>query len=229
MIRKVVVIAGVVSALVLALAASVGYAGVSDIFGTAHDLGSSGNPTCRQCHIPHNAEGAYLWARTPKTGMSGLQALCFSCHDGTVTSRGQFISDPSYVNHAVTPGVPGSDCDRCHDPHVNNWKFVTDSAIPAEYRNANLCSACHGTGANSHPLVATDKPIDRTWNPYAATPDFSGTRLFNSDGSAVVPTGTGYIKCTTCHVAHGAASSTLNSMAYTTNDSHSPICENCHY
>jgi predicted CXXCH cytochrome family protein len=227
MIRKVVVIAGLVPALVLALVAGIGHAGVTDIFGTAHDLGSSGNPTCRQCHTPHNAEGSYLWARTPKTGVSGLQALCLSCHDGTVTDRGQFIGDPSHVDHPVSRGVPGSDCDRCHDPHVDNWKFVTDS-IPDEYRNANLCSACHETGANSHPLTSTALPIDRTWNPYASTPDFGGTRLFNSEGSAVESSGTGDIKCATCHVAHGAAGSTLNSMDYVGDDSHSPLCENCH-
>jgi len=218
---------GILGALSLGL--TVAQAGVSDIFGTDHDLGSPGVPTCMQCHTPHGAQGDYLWARTPKTGMSGLQALCFSCHDGSVTDVGQFIT--TTINHEVNAGVEGQDCDRCHDPHEDNWKFVTDTAIPPAFRNANLCSACHGTGDLSHPLAMTDKPIDRTWNPYASPADFSGTRLWDNTGTSEVPTGSGHIRCATCHVPHGSVDAEgLNSMQYIDPASkHSPICENCHY
>ena len=70
MFRTVVVIAGLTAALAVGLAVGVGHAGVGDILGTAHDLGTNGNPTCNQCHIAHNAQGSYLWARTPKTGLA---------------------------------------------------------------------------------------------------------------------------------------------------------------
>ena len=228
MTRRLVALLVVLSVLGTALA-GVSYAGISDIYGTAHDLGSAGNPTCQQCHTPHDAQGDYLWARPPKTGMLGQLALCFSCHDGTVTNVGQFVGDPSYINHAVNPGVDGQDCDRCHDPHENNWKFVTDTSIPAQYRNANLCGACHNTGA-SHPLTTTSLPVDRVWDPYTTPADFSGTRLFDSAGSAEMPAGTGYIKCATCHTPHGAVADTgMNTMALYDGDGREVLCGNCHY
>ncbi|MDP2948094.1 MAG: cytochrome c3 family protein [Chloroflexota bacterium] len=213
---------------------TVAQAGVSDIFGTDHDLGTTAVPTCMQCHTPHKAKGPYLWARDFSAvypSLTGLMKLCFSCHDGGVTNVGEFMVAPGIVNHEVNVGVEGEDCDRCHDPHVDNWKFVTDTAIPTEYRNANLCSACHtGDIGVSHPLVETNKPIDRVWNPYASPADFSGTRLFNAAGDTEVPTGTGNIKCATCHVPHGSVDAVgLNSMLYVDPASeHSPICENCH-
>jgi predicted CXXCH cytochrome family protein len=162
---------------------------------------------------------------------------------------GQFIADTSYGTHLVNPDVEGQDCDRCHDPHQgDNWQFLTDT-IPASYRNANVCAvchvhesgdelpsgdgciACHDTGHTSHPIdVLTDLPQDRTWDPSASPPDFSGTTLWDSDGTAIIPEGDAYIKCKTCHVPHGAVlDSALNSMPYSDPDNtHSPICENCH-
>jgi len=229
MIKRLGLLIVAVGALGTALAAGVGYAGFTDIYGSAHDTGSPGSPTCQQCHIPHQALAPYLWAKPPNPSMSGLQSLCFSCHDGTVTNVGQFIADSNFESHAVNPGIEGQDCDRCHEPHQgDNWKFVADT-IPVNYRNANLCKLCHNTGFTHPQDQSTDAPVDRTWDPYASPTDFSGTRLFDSAGTAEVPTGSGYIKCATCHVPHGAVGdSELNSMAYTDGTSHEPICENCH-
>jgi len=224
-----------VGAIALALTAvSTGQAGKGGIFVTDHDVGSSGNPTCAQCHTPHDASGDYLWAKTPKSGMTGLGALCFSCHDGSVAEAGMWI--PTTQNHEVTPGAEGEDCDRCHDPHEDNWKFATD-ALSASFANANLCAfgGCHHSTHltdNDHDvnvLAGSSQPNDRVWNPNATSPDFSGTRLFNAAGDAVVASGDAYLKCGTCHVAHGGVTgSALNSMAPTSTDSHSPLCENCH-
>lgn len=195
-------------------------AGKSDIYGTAHDLGSPDTPTCKQCHTPHDAKGSYLWARAPKTGMSGLQSLCFSCHDGSITATGAFIADPGYRNHDVEPGVAGEDCDRCHDPHSATWKFADPAKLPPASQNADLCLACHGVGSISHWMGMTDAPGDRTWDPY--TGDFSGTRLWDETGTAVVPTGEAHMKCLTCHAAHGAVDSGITSMTY------DALCLNCH-
>jgi predicted CXXCH cytochrome family protein len=173
--------------------------------------------------------------------MDGLGGLCFSCHDGAVTPVGQWI--PTYANHPVDPGVLNEDCDRCHNPHEgNSWKFATAS-LAGSFRNANLCASgdCHDTGTFSHPKdVQTGLPIDRTWDPDASPADFSGTRLFNEAGDAVVPSGSAYIKCATCHASHGGVfGSDLNSMAnYQWVDDgdgveepgeyRQPVCENCH-
>lgn len=235
--RRIVWVASLAAALALVLSMSVAYGGISDIFGSDHDLGSPGNPTCMQCHTPHGAQGDYLWARdfsSQYPDLTGLMRLCFSCHDGSITSIGAWI--PVYANHPVDPGAEGEDCDRCHDPHEGDaWKFTR--TIPGvQWRNANLCNGCHaddiGPVYHSYDVLATSPnlPEDRTWDPYAYPErDFSGTRLFNEAGTQVVQSGDAYIKCATCHVPHGGSGEGMNSMAYSDpGSSHSPICENCH-
>ena len=234
MARRAVWIAFLAGALALALGAGAAFAGISDIYDTDHDVGTPGNPTCMQCHTPHKADGDYLWAMTPSTSLPGLGGLCFSCHDGTVAwpaIPGQWI--PDYANHPTNPGVDGQDCDLWHDAHEDNWKFATDALQP-NFRNANMCisGACHFTkhGDDDHEidvLAAPNLPANRDWDPNLT--DFSGTRLFDQPGTAVVPSGDGYIKCATCHVPHGGSGDAMNSMAYSESDSsRSPICENCH-
>ena len=211
---------------------STSQAGKSGIVGTDHDVGSPGNPACAQCHLPHDASGDYLWAKTPSGAMSGLGSLCFSCHDGTVAVSGQYI--PTTDNHLTNPGTLDEDCDRCHDPHADNWKFATDD-LSASFANANLCASgdCHASQMTSDDhavdvLAGSYLPTDRAFDPNAS--DFSGTRLFNAAGDSMVATGDAYLKCGSCHSPHGAISgSSLNSMAPTSaTDSHSPLCENCH-
>jgi predicted CXXCH cytochrome family protein len=214
------------------LMVTVARADKTDVIDSAHDLGSTGSPTCMQCHIPHEAQGMYLWSRDPAGGV-GLMALCSSCHDGSVTSVGQWI--PDHENHPVSAGQRNQDCDLCHDPHEgDNWNFATD-ALESSFRNANLCSntGCHDSksGDDDHPVdVLTNLPIDRTWNPDAAPPDFSGARLWNETGDQEVPSGSAHMKCATCHVPHGGALNTkLNTMSVSDpQGKHAPICENCH-
>ncbi|MDI6857455.1 MAG: cytochrome c3 family protein [Dehalococcoidia bacterium] len=240
--RKLIPLSASVAAAALALVmVAIAQAGKSDVYGSAHDLGSPGVPACSLCHVPHNAQGAYLWARDPAAGQ-GLLSLCFSCHDGSVTDVGWFIPDPAYASHWTRPGIPGFDCDICHDPHEgDNWKFAGDN-IPSTYRNADLCALCHDTGSFTHPVdVATGLPADRTWDPYAAPPDFSGTLLWDSSGTLPVAEGDAYVKCKTCHVAHGAVRNpggqweqTLNTMSLYELDAGpperhlQPLCSNCH-
>ncbi len=130
-----------------------GKAGKGDIFDTDHDTGSPGNPTCAQCHIPHEAAGLYIWARVPVSPFSGdsrILPLCFSCHDGAVAVSGSYLPEAGH-NHplsAVTydddedPGTPDipvtdyylyesdcrkcmePDCIRCHDAHSDAWVFL---------------------------------------------------------------------------------------------------------
>lgn len=134
--------------------------------------------------------------------------------------------DAGLSQHQVSAGTRGQDCDRCHDPHRNTWKFTTLSQT-----NANLCSACHGmnTGAD-HPVDVNDTaslPADRVWDPLAR--DFSGTRLWNSTGTALVASGPGYLKCLTCHAPHGGSGQYLNTLPLSSaTDSTSPLCQNCH-
>lgn len=224
-IRMVLAAAGV--AVLTLLVASSAYAAPGDVINTKHNLGSANNPACFVCHAPHDAKGSYLWARSVGAG-TGLKPLCYSCHDGTVTNTGSYAFDATKIQHQVSAGTKGQDCDRCHDPHKNSWKFTTLTQT-----NADLCTACHGkTGTNNHPIdkvADAYPPTDRIWDPKASPADTSGTRLWDATGTTVVTSGSGYIKCLTCHDPHGAVSDKLNTMAITSgSDASSPLCQNCH-
>lgn len=240
--------------LALALGTTIASGRIRDIFDSKHDLGSPGNPTCRQCHTPHNAEAKYLWARKPAPAGSDLQSLCFSCHDGSVTTVGWYIQDPRYVNHPVQPGTPDKDCDQCHDPHQGgSWRFLRDFTPTGDQmvKNANVCTSCHKsaagpgglmTGTISHPVDQTiNTAIDRHRDPNANPPDFQGTRLYDDAGLHVVDSGPAEVKCESCHTPHGAMQgtipfmttdgkteiNTLSTMPYSATK-YSTICENCH-
>ena len=181
--------------LIVALAAvlaltmvSSGQAGPSDIFGSAHDTGTAGNPTCAQCHIPHKAQGDYLWARTPGTTTVGGDSgpLCLSCHDGTVAQE-EYIFAPGTINHPMGPDThlynfhdDSRGCMACHDAHDPDFKFTWDimrTGKPENPDNANMCLACHNvtpgashTLAPSHPIDVED-PGDLSWRTLVPEPD----------------------------------------------------------
>ncbi|MBI5288616.1 MAG: hypothetical protein HY873_06555 [Chloroflexi bacterium] len=190
------------------------------ISGTQHDVAIPGTPVCMYCHIPHAANAETLWASKPNmTGaFSGLRPLCFSCHDGTVTSLGSFAFDLARPLHMRSPGVVGADCDRCHDAHGTPYaKFLK---LPGA---ADFCQGCHAVaGPVNHPVDIDARslgiePQDSSWNPYAG--DFHGTRLWSEDG-----TGPGdYMKCLSCHATHGGEPDT----SFNTMPSGS-LCTNCH-
>jgi hypothetical protein len=117
----------------------------SAVVGGPHDVQTT-NP-CSSCHIPHEANGDFLWARAYSTSTSGasgvtanddagissnIKPMCYSCHDGTIASVGLVTAfSPTHSNHrtraatalrtsgssAGQPYGPGRDCDLCHDPH----------------------------------------------------------------------------------------------------------------
>jgi predicted CXXCH cytochrome family protein len=219
------VIAFLVSLLALSsIALATGYGGVS---GTVHNVGSD---VCGSCHIPHQAKGAYLWAKDPKGTSSGIKPLCYSCHDGIVADTGQYVFDSSKYSHDVT--TTGVDCSTCHNPHDNtNTKFLT-----LANHSSNLCSTCHGAASGEHQIGAHSHPVDESMTQRLSKPIFTvnttdwvtvtaGTRLYNSTTDQVVAAGAqGLVKCKSCHTPHGAVNANLNTMANTG----SALCTNCH-
>ncbi len=146
-------------------------AGKSSIIGTDHDLGTSGVPTCEQCHLPHKSLAMYLWAMEPDpdyAGDSEILPLCYSCHDNTV-ANGSYIPDAEHNHPADTPPYVLTnpnyesrckkcmepDCAKCHDAHSDTWVFLDSERFGAidydgdettpdiETMNASLCVYCH--------------------------------------------------------------------------------------
>ena len=198
-----------------------------EVAGTKHDVATPGIAPCEYCHLPSDSQEELVWARDPNAGraLSGQRALCFSCHDGTVTAKGVYAFNPAREMHVREPGVRGRDCDLCHDPH----EAKEDSFLKVA-GHANFCQSCHGeAGPEDHPVdvsarIAGIEPHDGTWDPENG--DYSGTRLWNADG-----TGPGeFVKCMSCHATHGGEPNTdFNTMPFeSSHDAFLPLCLNCH-
>jgi predicted CXXCH cytochrome family protein len=118
---------------------------------------------CASCHVAHDSQGARLWpyapnAKTEKgTPLSLGSALCYSCHDGTITAMGASFFDKDGSTHPidVKPSVrcvvpkdfPVDDqgnitCASCHDPHNKGGKALA-SYLRMPSDDGTLCTACH--------------------------------------------------------------------------------------
>jgi predicted CXXCH cytochrome family protein len=199
-----------------------------DVASTAHNVATAGSPVCVYCHIPRDASGQLLWpGGQPNidSDFAGLKRLCFSCHDGTVAPQRSYVFNPERPDHVRTAGIPGQDCDRCHDPHGNgNKKFLR---VPAD---ANFCWNCHfRAGPADHPVgvdavAAGLYPDDTHFDPGAG--DHSGIRLWNEEG-----TGPGTrVMCLTCHSPHGGQPGTLiTTIEYGADGgAFRALCRSCH-
>lgn len=111
------------------------------VVNSPHDVNAE-NP-CSSCHIPHGANGDFLWARDYSSSANGAQdvtsnddagtstaikPMCYSCHDGTIASVGlKTAFSATHSNHRTRAATalnssgnaygPNRDCDLCHDPH----------------------------------------------------------------------------------------------------------------
>ena len=183
----------------------------SQVTGTVHNLAIPGTGVCANCHVAHNAQGDFLWARPVGTTFTGIKALCYSCHDGTIAHE-EYAFSETYAQHA-------GECSTCHNPHNNSYgMFLTFAS------GANLCNDCHsGDIGIGHPVnvVASMTPTDAT---FAPPTDMSGTRLYDAAGTT---SGGTSVKCLTCHTAHGGfAGTALNTMDYSATSA--ALCTNCH-
>jgi hypothetical protein len=232
MIKRLAVLVAAVGVLGAALAAGVSYAGPGDIYGSAHDLGSPGNPTCQQCHVPHDAQGAYLWARAPKPAAPGYQLLtdaptaplCMSCHDGTVAPNDMYIVADATVNHRMGPPTHFTSygdgyCAGCHDAHNGDWRFTKDNYTtnparpkPDNPDNGQFCLSCHGlpyfdpTADKNHPWETAGMTAPALPTDMAFDPgagDSSGTRLWDS-ATLKEPVAPGSSGNVVCLTCHGA-------------------------
>jgi hypothetical protein len=157
--------------------------------GSDHDMTGGGDKLCFACHVPHNAQGATLWSRD-LTGnpFSGVQALCFTCHDGGVTNIGQTtVFDAAKEQHA-TVGADCSGSGACHDVHDQNpngtGKFTVAGVT---LTNNSYCETCH----DATPFTGAEALGDHT----AGLTHFTNGTTFT---------------CNQCHTIHGATAQTVN-------------------
>jgi len=186
-----------------------------------HDMFFNGRGTnenvCSYCHIPHNATGDKIWSDWGiSQGGSGtapdssIRSMCYTCHDGTVTSVGSATAfNASLQQHKTNVGT---DCNICHTVHDNtNGKFIgvqkTQSAATGA---ATYCETCHDStmysGAEPHGdhLAGSEHP-------------YIGGAV---DGS-----------CLSCHAMHGAANYTtagLTNPILKVENTDSALCITCH-
>ena len=92
---------------------------LAGVAGSDHDLTGGGQKLCEACHTPHNAQGASLWASAPSGTFTGVADLCYTCHDGSVTTvgsgtafntGGRLVSETNTSNDVVADrgGLPAS-------------------------------------------------------------------------------------------------------------------------
>ncbi len=187
----------------------------SGIDGSDHDLAGFGKKLCDVCHSPHNASGDALWSSAPSGIFSGVADLCYSCHDGSLTTVGITTAfDQSKDQHMMV----GSDCsadDGCHDVHNQNpngtGRFL---AAGVTRTNNSFCETCH----DDTPFSGADRlDMHNTANSHY------------TNGSTFI--------CESCHSAHGAVMQTVNPIGLThpillANDnvgnSYGEFCISCH-
>ncbi len=162
-------------------------AGLAGVAGSDHDLTGSGEKLCFACHIPHNALGDKLWGATAGAAFGGVADLCYTCHDGSVTSVGSgTVFNVALEQHATV----GSDCSgpsgSCHDVHNQNPNSSGRFLVVTE-TNGSYCETCHD---------ATQFPGAEALGDHTAglTHDTNGTTF----------------TCNQCHSVHGATPQTTN-------------------
>jgi predicted CXXCH cytochrome family protein len=187
----------------------------SAIQGSDHDLVGSGAGLCETCHIAHNAEGETLWSTGTEGVYSGMAALCYSCHDGTVTDVGATTVFDDTKDQHVMVGQDCSSSDGCHDVH-NQSPNQTGRFLAAGVTRTNnsYCETCH----DDTPFVGGEHlGVHNTANSHY------------TDGSTFV--------CESCHSVHGAVMQTVNPEDLTnpillgddnTGDGYGEFCITCH-
>jgi predicted CXXCH cytochrome family protein len=216
--RKLLLIIGSVALLSLPMSA---FAGVQS---SDHDLTGSGENLCNACHVPHNAEGVNLWARTTTGTFTGVQELCYTCHNGDVTSiGGTTVFNASLEQHKTLGTADCSGDGACHDVHNQNPN-TTGRFLVAGVTQGPLgdwCTPCHDGSAPAD-FSAADALGDHT---------YGGANTNNHYMSAS-------FDCNQCHSVHGSKTQTqlagdVTSAAILLEDNHNgtyygDFCISCH-
>jgi predicted CXXCH cytochrome family protein len=161
---------------------------MAGVAGGDHDLTGGGQKLCETCHLPHNALGARLWASAPSGTFTGVQDLCYTCHDGGVTSVGVTTVFNATLEQHATVGTDCSGAGACHDVHDQNpngtGKFTVAGVTET---NGSYCETCH----DATQFTGAEGLGDHT----AGITHFTNGTTFT---------------CNQCHTVHGATAQTTN-------------------
>lgn len=166
------------------------------VSGTPHDFSSGSetgikNEMCQSCHLAHQAQstvGGVLWAQSTTVGeglgYTGTKALCYTCHDGSISTALGGVYDAAYSSHKMENiaecSADNSTIASCHDVHDNTKGsfLVSDSTAAGSY-----CEGCHD---------ADGPPGALSWT--------------GSDHTGAANHTYATLACQDCHAVHTAAS-----------------------
>jgi len=140
----IIVVGGTSSA--LAVSGKHGKLEVQDPFKT-------GKTACAICHRTHGGKGLRMWVVSPVTHtakgkeLCGSSALCYSCHDGTVTKEGMAYFD--YTETGMTGSGMGGSSHPVNVPRRDEqgrppWATYFTGTVGANtYTEVLTCGTCH--------------------------------------------------------------------------------------
>ncbi len=201
------------------------------------DAGKDG--ACVSCHIPHKAQGPFLWSRSGLGADASPSDLCLTCHSTEGPGAKKGVGEYS---HPVGSKVEGAElqlplyttktgeavmeCHTCHNPH--QWQPGNGNTGEGQGENAegdgtnsflrqpstgerSLCLTCHPGEGN---VEKTDHDLRIT-----------GKALKNVRGETVVTGGV----CSVCHIPHNGTGPKLWAQPLSEKEqSPSSLCLSCH-
>lgn len=201
---------------------------------------------CGSCHLPHNGNGAKMWARTTGEGKDGVEKLCRDCHrEGGVAAKKQTgvnshplqvdlkgvggeTTLPLYTAEGKKDSVNGKvSCSTCHNLH--QWygpdagvKSGADAKVEGDASNSFLrlpAAPSPDLCANCHRDKRWVKNTDHDFNVTAPNET-------NVMGETVKQSGV----CGQCHLVHNAAEKLrLWAKGYgPAADTMEKLCRSCH-
>jgi len=207
--------------------------------GEGRDLAASG--PCGACHIPHNAAGEKLWARTPFSG-NPASGMCLSCHgkenEHIQKTVGQYshpvgVSPPQ--DTAEKSGLPffseqgkrktyGTiQCATCHNPH----RWTPDRPSPGSRENIE------GDAANSFLRIANNssglclKCHENKQQVLSSDHNLLGTAPAEINLMAATPEQSG--PCGACHIPHNGSGPRLWAKQLSGKEDYvTRLCFSCH-
>jgi predicted CXXCH cytochrome family protein len=104
-----------------------------------NDLGQPAgkNYVCGNCHVPHNAKGKRLWARTLDKRLGVSEAMCRSCHEKTGVAKDKLVGDHSHPLGVDVRKLAGKS-----EPTLPLYNKKGEQK-PAKHRGRVSCPSCH--------------------------------------------------------------------------------------